>query len=105
MVRWSSIPRPQKPPEFHTPSRRPPPLGIRPHAALASLEVDLHPRGVKYLFTTPRGEAEVTAQAVSDSLVGRLVRLAGLLALVAVLWALIATVRRRQQDARSLSRR
>jgi len=64
---------------------------------LASLDVDLHPRGVKYLFTTPRGEAEVTAQAVSDSLVGRLVRLGGL----AVALLVLAAAARRWRSARS----
>ena len=45
---------------------------------LVSLDLELHPSGVKYLFTTPRGEAAITARALSDSLAGRLVRLAGL---------------------------
>jgi hypothetical protein len=65
-------------------------------AVLASLEVDLHPRGVKYLFTTPRGEAEITAQAVSSSLVGRLVRLAGLAVTLLVVLVLVAAARRRR---------
>jgi hypothetical protein len=63
-------------------------------AVLASLEVDLHPSGVKYLFTTPRGEAEVTAQAVSDSLVGRTARLIGLAAVLLIMWLLVAAARR-----------
>ena len=62
-------------------------------AVLASLEVDLHPRGVKYLFTTPRGEAEITAQAVSSSLVGRLSRLAGLAVALLIVSVLIAAAR------------
>jgi hypothetical protein len=64
--------------------------------ALASLDVELHPRGVKYLFTTPRGDAAITAQAVSDSLEGRLFRLAALAVVVVVLLVLGAAVRRRR---------
>ena len=64
--------------------------------ALASLDVELHPRGLKYLFTTPRGDAAITAQAVSDSLEGRLFRLAALAGGGFVLLVLVAGVRRRQ---------
>jgi hypothetical protein len=46
-----------------------------PSSSLASLNVDLQPRGIKYLLTTPRGDVQVTAQAVSSSLLGRIVRL------------------------------
>ncbi len=47
-----------------------------PHpAVLASLDVELHPRGTQYLFTTPRGDVVITARAVSASLVGRAIRL------------------------------
>jgi hypothetical protein len=63
----------------------------QPPIVLASLDVELHPHGAKYLFTTPRGDAEVTARAVSGSLVGRLVRLAGL---AVGLLALVAAMRR-----------
>ncbi len=59
--------------------------------ALASLDVDLHPQGKKYLFTTPRGDVEVTARAMSDALLGRLIRVAGL---VVVLLVLMAVTRR-----------
>ncbi len=67
--------------------------------ALASLDVELHPRGLKYLFTTPRGDAAITAQAVSDSLEGRLFRLAALAGVVFVLLVLVAGVRRRAHSA------
>jgi hypothetical protein len=72
------------------------PQAVKPAAptALVSLDLELHPRGVKYLFITPRGEAEVTARAVSDSLVGRLARLVGLAAALLMLWVLVAAVRR-----------
>lgn len=57
-------------------------------AALASLDVELHPRGVKYAFTTPRGDVEISARAVSRPLLGRATRLAllavGVVAIVAV---------------------
>lgn len=42
---------------------------------LASLDVDLPLRGREYLFTTPRGDIDITARAVSEPLLGRLVRL------------------------------
>jgi hypothetical protein len=45
-------------------------------AALASLDVELHLRGVKYAFTTPRGDVEISARAVSRPLLGRAIRLA-----------------------------
>jgi hypothetical protein len=62
-------------------------------AALASLDVELRPQGKKYLFTTPRGDVEVTARAVSATLLGRLVRLAILVVLLAVLFAVTRRVR------------
>ncbi|MCU0982765.1 MAG: hypothetical protein MUF25_26690, partial [Pirellulaceae bacterium] len=42
---------------------------------LASLDVDLPLRGREYLFTTPRGDIDITARAVSEPLLGRLYRL------------------------------
>ena len=66
---------------------------------LASLDVDLRPRGVRYLFTTPRGDTEITARAVSDSLEGRIARLAGLAVAVAVVLLLSAAIRRRSTKA------
>lgn len=42
---------------------------------LASLDVELPLRGREYLFTTPRGDIEITARAVSEPLLGRLIRL------------------------------
>ncbi len=48
-----------------------PAQGVEPH--LASLDVDLPERGVEFLFTTARGEIEITARAFSDPLVERLV--------------------------------
>jgi hypothetical protein len=55
---------------------------------LASLDVDLPQRGVEFLFTTPRGDIEITGRAVSAPLISRLVRLlwivVGLVVLVIV---------------------
>jgi hypothetical protein len=64
-----------------------------PPAALASLDVDFQPRGVRYLFTTPRGDVEVAARAVSGTLVGRLVWLS-VLAIIGVVLLLVARRRR-----------
>jgi hypothetical protein len=59
---------------------------------LASLDVDLPLRGREYLFTTPRGDIDITARAVSEPLLDRLTRLlviaagfVGLLVLLRVL--------------------
>ncbi len=67
-------------PQLPKPDVQPPqPAGLGlPPAAMASLNVDLALRGQRFLFTTPRGDVEVTARAVSTSLVGRIVRLAAL---------------------------
>ena len=55
-----------------------PTLGYGARAAethLASLDVDLPLRGREYLFTTSRGDIDITARAVSEPLLGRLTRL------------------------------
>ena len=64
-------------------------------AVLASLEVELHPRGKKYLFSTPRGDAEIAALAVSDPLLGRVFNLAALAAVILAVWAVVIVVRHR----------
>jgi hypothetical protein len=51
---------------------------------LASLEFQLPQRGSLYQFTTPRGEVEITAEAVSDDLLGRLFNAAIALAAIVV---------------------
>jgi hypothetical protein len=51
---------------------------------LASLDVELPVRGVEYQFSTPRGEVEITARAVSNDLLARLWRLAAVLGGIAV---------------------
>ncbi len=60
-----------------------------PPVYLASLDMEIPRRGTVYLFKTPRGEVEITAQAIDNALVGRLWRLALTAAVVAGL--LIAT--------------
>ncbi|MCB9875293.1 MAG: hypothetical protein H6821_14050 [Planctomycetaceae bacterium] len=46
---------------------------------LTSLDVALPERGVEYLFTTPRGDIEITAQNVSTAQVDRVLSLLGIL--------------------------
>ncbi len=57
-------------------------------AALASLDVQLQPRGIKYLLTTPRGDVQVTVQAVSRSFAGRVLRLLLILFVATIVLAL-----------------
>ena len=54
-----------------------------PATGLASLDIELPTRGIEYLFTTPRGEVEITARSVSAAHVERLLELAGIVALLA----------------------
>lgn len=53
---------------------------------LASLDVDMPQRGEEFLFTTPRGDLEITARAVDARLVDRGMRLAQVLAGIAAAW-------------------
>lgn len=57
-------------------------------SGLTSLDVDIPQVGVLYRFTSPRGEATITARAVSQSFTGALKRL-GLAVLIAVVVWLI----------------
>ncbi len=65
-----------------------PAQGVEPH--LASLDVDLPERGVEFMFTTARGEIEITARAISSPLAERVVWLlwiaAGVIVLAIVYW-------------------
>lgn len=54
-------------------------------AGLTSLDVTLPERGVEYLFATPRGDIQITAQSVSGEQINRVL---SLLAMLAVLIAL-----------------
>jgi hypothetical protein len=62
---------------------------------LASLDVALPERGVEYMFRTTRGDIEITARAVSQPLLGRLVRLAwiaGALLAIVIAWRLLRRI-------------
>lgn len=69
-----------------------PSQGIEPH--LASLDVDLPERGVEFMFTTARGEIEITARAVSAPLARRGVWLFCVAVGVAVLYIVYQLARR-----------
>jgi hypothetical protein len=56
-------------------------------AGLASLDFTLPVRGKAYHFTTPRGQIEVQARPVSQSLLARLAGLVGLGVVVLLVWA------------------
>ncbi len=60
------------------------PLAAAPPAgALASLDVELARRGTEFMFTTPRGDIEITARAFPSDLIDRSGRLGGLLLFLA----------------------
>ncbi|MFH1264129.1 MAG: hypothetical protein ABIK89_00265, partial [Planctomycetota bacterium] len=61
---------------------------------LASLDIALPMRGVVYRFTTPGGDAEITARAVDGKLVANLVRAAAVLGAVFVVLFLLRLARR-----------
>ena len=67
-------------------------LAVETH--LASLDVDLPLRGREYLFTTPRGDIDITALAVSEPLLGRLIRLLVIAAGFVVLLVLLRVLPR-----------
>ncbi|MEX2174690.1 MAG: hypothetical protein WD872_10035 [Pirellulaceae bacterium] len=55
-------------------------------AGLASLDFELPQRGQVYSFTTPRGEIEITARPLAQTLVGRLAGLGGVAIAIFLLW-------------------
>jgi len=59
-------------------------------AGLASLDVELPMRGVVYRFTTPGGDAEITARALPNKLVDNATRAAGIVAAILVVLARVA---------------
>ena len=63
-------------------------------AGLASLDVELPMRGVVYRFTTPGGDAEITARALPRKLVDNATRAAGIVAAILVALALVRVARR-----------
>lgn len=68
-------------------------------AGLASLDFTLPERGKVYHFTTPRGQLEITARPVAETLVARLMGLVGMSFAVLMVWALV------RQPARAFWRR
>ena len=68
-------------------------------AGLASLDFTLPERGRVYHFTTPRGNQEITARPVAESLVARFMGLVGLALAILVVWAIL------RQPARAFWRR
>ena len=70
--------------------------GPRAPAGLASLDFELPTDKTRYKlfrFTTPRGEAELTARSVSNSLLGRLELLIGLVVASLLVWGGLRVVR------------
>lgn len=65
---------------------------------LVSLDTDLPVRGNEYLFTTPRGATEITAQSVSTRTLQRWSSIAALLILGAIAWRVT-----QRRTARSLT--
>ncbi len=61
---------------------------------IVSLDVELPERGQVFNFTTPRGEVEITARAISDSLVSRLLRFAWVLGGLGIIGVVTQLVRR-----------
>ncbi len=76
-------------------------------SGLTSLDVTLPERGVEYLFTTPRGDIQITAQSVSteqgNRVVGLLAILVGLFALWLAYRIAQAIIARTSQRARAIT--
>jgi hypothetical protein len=66
----------------------------QPSGGLASLDVALPRRGTVYHFSTPRGDAEITAQAVSGRLVAGLGQAGAVVLAALVVWYVFALIRR-----------
>ena len=69
---------------------------------LVSLDVDIPVRGVEYRFTTPRGKVEITARAVSRSMLDASRRLGAYVMVVVAILGLVRVISR--FDARSQRR-
>jgi hypothetical protein len=67
---------------------------VQPSAGLASLDVAIPLRGTVYFFSTPRGEAEITAQAASGRLLTGLGQAAAIALAALAVWYVFAAVRR-----------
>lgn len=68
---------------------------------LASLDVELPVRGVEYLFTTPRGETEITAQSISEETLSRWSMIA-IIIVAALVIALLARIAAHARSNRAL---
>ncbi len=66
----------------------------QPPAGLASLDVKLPWRGTVYFFSTPRGDAEITAQAASGRLLAGLLQAAAIALAAPVVWYVFVAARR-----------
>lgn len=64
-----------------------------PAAGLASLDVELPTRGRLFCFTTPRGETEITARCVSNSLIERLTEVGTTILALLALWIVVQWIR------------
>ncbi len=70
------------------------PAAAPPAAGLASLDFQLPRQGALYCFTTPQGEVEITARAVSTELLRRLIEIAVVAAAALVVWFAIKFAQR-----------
>ena len=66
----------------------------QPAGGLASLDVVIPRRGTVYFFSTPRGDAEITAQAVSRPLLTGLVQATAIIFAALVVWYVFVLARR-----------
>lgn len=80
--------RPGGPGEAAMPSRGNQAAAAAPAGYLTSLDVELPARGHEYLFTTPRGETEITAQSISQESLSRLSVIGIIVAAALVVWLL-----------------
>jgi hypothetical protein len=80
--------RPAGPGEAAMPGRTNQAAAAAPAGYLTSLDVELPARGREYLFTTPRGETEITAQSISEESLSRLSVIGTIIAAALVVWLL-----------------
>jgi hypothetical protein len=66
----------------------------QPPGGLASLDVAIPLRGTVYFFSTPRGDAEITAQAASGRLLAGLLQAAAIALAALVVWYVFVSARR-----------
>jgi hypothetical protein len=66
---------------------------VVPPGYLASLDIELPKRGEEFLFTTPRGDIEITAQSIAQETIDRLTMIAVILVGALVVWWLSRAVK------------